>query len=43
MVVIVPAAEQQAALDSLQATGEQAMVIGEVTANSNQLPTVHWI
>ncbi len=43
MVVIVPASEQQAALDCLKANGEQAMVIGEVTTNKNREASVHWI
>jgi len=43
MAVIVPAAEQQAALDSLTASGEQPIVIGEVTSNNNRHATVHWI
>ena len=42
MVAIVPASEQQAALDSLKASGEQAIVIGEVTDNKNSEATVHW-
>ena len=43
MAVIVPAAEQQAALDSLAASGEQPVVIGEVTTNNNRDAAVHWI
>jgi len=43
MAVIVPAAEQQAALDSLTASGEQPIVIGEVTSNNNRHAAVHWI
>ena len=43
MAVIVPAAERQAALDSLTASGEQAVVIGEVTANKNADASVHWV
>jgi len=43
MAVIVPAAQQQAALDSLKANGEQAVVIGEVIENKNREAAVHWI
>jgi len=43
MAVIVPASEQQAALDSLTASGEQPIVIGEVTSNNNRHAAVHWI
>jgi len=43
MAVIVPAAERQAALDSLTASGEQAIVIGEVTGSNDRDASVHWI
>ncbi len=42
MVVIVPKDQQQAALDSLNASGEQAHVIGEVAHNDSTEPSVHW-
>ena len=42
MAVIVPAAERQAALDSLTASGEQAIVIGEVTGSNDRDASVHW-
>lgn len=43
MVVIVPAAQQQAAIDSLETSGERAFVIGQVTEHDATEACVHWI
>lgn len=42
MVVILPAEQQQAAIDSLEASGEQAFVIGQVTEHNSAEACVHW-
>lgn len=42
MVVIVPAEQEQTALDSLKSSGEQAFVIGQVTEHSAAVACVHW-
>jgi len=42
MVAIVPADQKQTALDSLESSGEQALVIGVVEDTDNREATVRW-
>lgn len=42
MVVIVPAEQQQAALESLKTSGEQAFVIGKINKHNNAEACVSW-